>query len=109
MVHPPAASRHGKDTIPARPRRGESPPRGQCALTEKTCAERTRLHARDEFTFFPRGASCGVFFPFETGGVARKLIKSSMPAKEVLDTSHSFRLRCRQPRESMRRSNRRLP
>jgi hypothetical protein len=44
MLIAPAASRHSKDTIPARPRRGESPPCGQSALLEKTFAEPVGLH-----------------------------------------------------------------
>jgi hypothetical protein len=44
-VLPPAASRYGILAMPARPRRGESPPRGQCALVEKTYQELAGLHA----------------------------------------------------------------
>src|SRR5882762_1586485 len=44
MLIAPAASRHSKDTIPARPRRGESPPCGQSALWKKTSTEPVGLH-----------------------------------------------------------------
>src|ERR1700687_1728575 len=87
---------------------GESPPRGQCALLEKTCGKHTRLHARHEITFFLEPNTVPRPLSAEMAKSVGKLGESGMAAKKVLDYSLSFRLRWMRRLPIMRRWNRRL-